>query len=231
MFSVFVLSSFGQCSFGSNSYRTSNNRDITLFFRAVFEFISHSNKLCILGLEYSCRFCVPRSRLRRILFEWQGILQLSPWSNCRIPCHFDCVTENCGYAVRGTRKEINSVSNYLRSWLRGTWYGNEINSKSQTILEAGYAVRGTWNEINSKSQTILEAGYAVRGTRKEINSKCEATLEAGYAVRGTRKEINSKCEATLEINYVYLDLNIHVVSAYRVAGYAEYCSSGRVFCS
>ena len=33
------------------------------------------------------------------------------------------------------------------------------------------------------------------------------------------------------INYVYLDLNINVVSAYRVAGYAEYCSSGRVFCS
>ena len=51
IFSVFVLSSFGQCSFGSNSHRTSNNRDITLFFRAVFEFISHSNKLCILGLE------------------------------------------------------------------------------------------------------------------------------------------------------------------------------------
>ena len=59
-------------------------------------------------------------------------------------------------------------------------------------------VRGSWNEIDSKSQTILEAGYAVRGTRKEINSKCEATLEAGYAVRGTWKEINSKCEATLE---------------------------------
>ena len=63
-------------------------------------------------------------------------------SNCRIPCHFDCVTENCGYAVRGTR--------------------NEINSESQTILEAGYAVRGTWNEIDSKSQTILRPIYTVR---------------------------------------------------------------------
>ena len=101
--------------------------------------------------------------------------------NRRIPCHFDCVIENCGYAVRGTR--------------------NEINSKSQTILEAGYAVRGTWNEINSKSQTILEAGYAVRGMRKEFYSKCEAILEAGYAVRGTGKEINSNCEATLEAGY------------------------------
>ena len=30
MFSVLVVSSFGQCSFGSNSYRTSNNRDINL---------------------------------------------------------------------------------------------------------------------------------------------------------------------------------------------------------
>ena len=138
-----------------------------------------------------------RFSFRRIPLNVRGI---SAKINCRIPCHFDCVTENCGYAVRGRRNEINSKFQTILEAgyaVRGTW--NEINSKSQTILEAGYAVRGTRNEINSKSETILEAGYPVHGTRKEMNSKCKSRLEAGYAVCGTRKEMNSKSKAVLEV--------------------------------
>ena len=45
-------------------------------------------------------------------------------------------------------------------------------------------------KFNSKSETILEAGYQVCGTRKEMNSKCKSRLEDGYAVCGTRKVID-----------------------------------------
>ena len=75
--------------------------------------------------------------LHRLLAYLGFLSTVFSFSNCRIPCHIDCVTENSDYSVRSTRCKVNSrlkgfleagyavdnkfkMARYLRRWLRGT---------------------------------------------------------------------------------------------------------------